>query len=132
MTTLTQTWHGDGNDVARRSRGKSAFVWTLQVLSAAMFLFAGTHKLTGGEDMVQAFATIGIGQWFRYFTGILEIAGAIALLVPSLALYGATALILTMTGAVITHLFIIGGNPAPAAVLLLVNGIIAWTRGSRS
>jgi uncharacterized membrane protein YphA (DoxX/SURF4 family) len=118
--------------VARWSRGKSAFVWTLQILSSAMFLFAGAHKLTGGEDMVQAFATIGIGQWFRYFTGILEIAGGIALLVPSLALYGATALIVTMTGAVITHLFVIGGNPAPAAVLLVVNGIIAWTRGSRS
>jgi uncharacterized membrane protein YphA (DoxX/SURF4 family) len=97
-----------------------------------MFLFAGTHKLTGGEDMVQAFATIGLGQWFRYFTGVLEITGAVALLIPSLALYGAAALIITMIGAVTTHLFIIGGNPAPAAVLLAVNGIIAWVRGSRS
>jgi putative oxidoreductase len=132
MTTLTQTWNESGNDAAGRSRGKVAFVWTLQILSAAMFLFAGAHKLAGGEDMVQAFAAIGIGQWFRYLTGVLEITGAIALLVPSLAFYGATALIVTMIGAVITHLFIIGGNPAPAVVLLIVNGVIAWTRGSRS
>jgi putative oxidoreductase len=132
MTTLIQTWNESGNDAARRSRGKLALVWTLQILSAAMFLFAGAHKLAGGEDMVQAFATIGIGQWFRYVTGILEITGALALLVPSLAFYGATALLVTMIGAVTTHLFIIGGNPAPAAMLLVVNGIIAWARGSRS
>ncbi len=82
MTTLTQTWNQSENDAARWSRGKAAFAWTLQILSAAMFLFAGTHKLAGGEDMVQAFATIGIGQWFRYFTALLEIAGAITLLRP--------------------------------------------------
>ncbi len=132
MTTLTETWNGDANNVEHWSRGKSAFVWTLQILSAALFLFAGTHKLAGGEDMVQAFGAIGLGQWFRYFTGVLEIAGAIALIIPSLALYGSIALIVTMVGAVATHVFIIGGNPAAAAVLLVVNGLIAWNRVSRS
>jgi putative oxidoreductase len=27
--------------------------------------------------MVEMFATIGIGQWFRYVVGALEIAGAV-------------------------------------------------------
>jgi putative oxidoreductase len=132
MTTMTQTWNGRGSEAARRSRGLTALLGTLQILSAAMFLFAGSHKLTGGEDMVQAFATIGLGQWFRYFTGVLEVASAIALLIPAVAAYGAAALAVTMVGAIITHLFIIGGNPAPAIVLLVFTATIAWFRGMRS
>jgi putative oxidoreductase len=112
-----------------RSRFVTAFVWTLQVLSAAMFLFAGTSKLTGAPLMVQEFGIIGIGQWFRYFTGSIEVVSALLLLVPSLALYGAVALAVTMVGAIITHLTIIGGSPAPAIVLLAATTAVAWIRG---
>ena len=114
-----------------RSRFVMGFVWTLQVLSAAMFLFAGTSKLTGAPLMVQEFGTIGIGQWFRYFTGTIEVVSALLLLVPSLARYGALALAVTMVGAIITHLTIIGGNPTPAIVLLAATSAIAWIRSQQ-
>jgi uncharacterized membrane protein YphA (DoxX/SURF4 family) len=103
-------------------------VWTLQVLAAAMFLFVGSSKLAGAPMMVQMFGAIGIGQWFRYVTGAIEVVGAVLLLVPSLAGFGALALAVTMIGAIITHLFIVGGNPAPAIVLLGATTTIAWTR----
>jgi putative oxidoreductase len=32
--------------------------------------------------MVEMFANIGIGQWFRYVVGALEVAGAAGVLVP--------------------------------------------------
>src|SRR3954451_25149712 len=112
----------------RRARFVTVFVWTLQVLGAAMFLFAGTSRLAGEPLMVQEFGTIGIGQWFRYLTGSIEIVSALLLLVPSLALYGALALAVTMVGAIITHLAIIGGSPAPAIVLLAATSAIAWIR----
>src|SRR5215216_4699070 len=92
--------------------------WILQIFSAAMFLFAGYSKLTSAPDMVQAFAAIGIGQWFRYLTGSIEIVSAVLLLVPAFAVIGAAALAITMIGAVITHLAIIGGSPVAAIVLL--------------
>ncbi len=107
---------------------KTVLVWTLQIGAAAMFLFAGTHKLSGDPAMVQAFAAIGVGQWFRYVTGAIEIVAAVLLLVPSLALYGALALAITMTGAVVTHLFILGGSPVAALVLLVATVAIAWIR----
>jgi hypothetical protein len=37
-------------------------------------------KLSGQDMMVQEFDVIGLGQWLRYLTGILELAGAITLL----------------------------------------------------
>src|SRR5882757_3192435 len=87
-------------------------LWVLQIGAAAMFLMAGGNKLAGNEQMVGMFQAIGIGQWFRYVTGSLEIIGGLLLFVPSLAGVGGLLLTGVMTGAVATHLFIIGGNPA--------------------
>ena len=120
MTTMTAT-HA-------RIDVKNWVLWTLQILSAAMFLFAGSLKLAGVPMMVQMFGVIGLGQWFRYLTGAIEVVSAIVLLVPSVAAYGAAALAVTMVGAIVTHLFIVGGNPAIPIVLLASTSAIAWTR----
>jgi len=59
--------------------------WVLQGLLAAAFLAAGGAKLAGVPMMVQIFDQIGMGQWFRIVTGLVEVAGAVALLVPGFA-----------------------------------------------
>src|SRR4051794_16619752 len=112
----------------QRSRTSVAILWTLQVLSAGMFLMAGTMKLSGNPMMVQMFGVLGLGQWFRYFTGGLEVVGAVLLLIPAVAAYGAAALAATMVGAIVTHLFIIGGNPIVPILLLASTATIAWAR----
>ena len=50
------------------------------------------------------------------------------LLVPSLAPFGALLLVPTMVGAIATHLFIVGGSPVPATLLLIGSVAIAWVR----
>jgi uncharacterized membrane protein YphA (DoxX/SURF4 family) len=96
-----------------------------------MFLLAGTLKLTGLPMEVQLFSAIGIGQWFRYVTGSLEVVGAIGLFVPTLAPFAALLLAAVMVGAVITHLFIVGGSPLVAIVLLAITIAIASLRRER-
>ena len=128
MTTFIKGRGAERDESATRVRGITAIAWALQILSAGMFLFAGFLKLTGDPAMVQTFGVIGLGQWFRFFTGGLEIAAAVLLLIPAWSFYGAMALAMTMVGAVITHLFIVGGNPAPAIVLLATTMIVAWIR----
>jgi putative oxidoreductase len=93
-----------------------------------MFLFAGGRKLTGAPELVALFDAIGVGQWFRYVTGSIEVVSAVALLVPSWAALGAVLLIPTMVGAGFTHLFIVGGSAVPATVLLIGSLAIAWSR----
>ena len=122
MTTVTL------NRNATKRRALAVVLWALQIVSAALFLFSGTLKLTGAPMMVQMFGAIGLGQWFRYFTGGLEVISAVLLLVPSLARFGALALAMTMVGAILTHLFIIGGNPAVPIALLAATTTIAWVR----
>jgi hypothetical protein len=112
------------------ARGRIALValWLTQIALAAMFLFVGGLKLSGGAAMVALFDAIGVGQWFRYVTGSIEVVSAVALLVPSWAAFGALLLIPTMAGAVFTHRFIVGGSAVPATVLLIGSLAIAWAR----
>jgi putative oxidoreductase len=49
---------------------------TCKVLLAAVYLATGSAKLCGVPQMLEGFAQMG-GQWFRYFTGGLEIIGVI-------------------------------------------------------
>ena len=129
MTTLFST-SITANQTPAIPRGRVALValWLLQIALAAMFVFAGGLKLTGAPELVALFDTIGIGQWFRYVTGSIEVVSAVALLVPSWAAFGALLLIPTMVGAVFTHLFIVGGSAVPATVLLTGSLAIAWAR----
>ena len=110
------------------SRLTSIVLWGAQVVLAGMFLLAGGSKLAGASAMVALFDAIGVGQWFRYLTGVIEVVSAVALLVPSLAAFGAIALVPTMVGAVATHLFVVGGSPAVPFVLLLGSLAVAWAR----
>ena len=112
------------------AHGRVALValWLTQIGLAAMFMFVGGLKLTGAPQLVALFDAIGIGQWFRYVTGSIEVVSAVALLVPASAAFGALLLIPTMVGAVITHLFIVGGSAVPATVLLIGSLAIAWAR----
>jgi hypothetical protein len=102
--------------------------WVLQILAAAAFIASGSAKLAGVPMMVAIFDQIGIGQWFRIVTGLVEITGAIALLVPAIAGLGGLLLATTMAFGVLTHLLVIGGNPGPAIVLLLITGTVAYLR----
>jgi putative oxidoreductase len=121
-------------DTRSGSTGKimNVVLWILQIAAAGMFLMAGFPKLVGNEQMVGMFEAIGVGQWFRYLTGALEVAGAILLLIPRTSGLGALMLTGVMAGAVMTHLFIIGGSPLMAIILLVVTGVVAWGRRQRT
>src|ERR1700676_1723173 len=60
---------------AAPSRVRLITLWTLSGLVALAFLGAGGAKLAGVPVMVEMFGKVGLGQWFRYFTGLLEVAG---------------------------------------------------------
>lgn len=82
-------------------------LWVLRVLIAALFLFAAFMKLSGQAMMVQEFDVVGLGQWFRVFTGILELAGAVAVVIPSVSAFGAALLLLVDIGAFFAQVFVI-------------------------
>ncbi|ANL45379.1 hypothetical protein AMC87_CH00647 [Rhizobium phaseoli] len=117
--------HSTSASSADRNKTAKIISWSLRSLAAAAFLAAGSAKLAGVPMMVAIFDQIGAGQWFRILTGAVEVT-AIALLIPATAAFGALLLTVTMVFAVLTHLFVIGGSPVPAIILLLITGSIAW------
>ena len=103
-------------------------LWILQIGAAGMFLMVGFFKLSGDPRMVGLFEAIGIGQWFRYVTGIIEVASAMLLLIPALSGIVALFLVPMMIAAILTHLLIIGGSRALPVGLLIVVSVVAWGR----
>lgn len=95
-------------------------------LLTAAFLAAGLSKLAGAEMMVATFDTIGVGQWFRYVTGLIEVGGAILLWVPGMQALAAGALLCTMIGAVIAHFTVLGPSAVPAIVLGILAAVTLW------
>jgi putative oxidoreductase len=100
----------------------------IRLLLTAVFLMAGYAKLSGNPMMVQVFAAVGLGQWFRYLTGSLEVAGALGLLNGHTAGPAAVTLTAVMAGAVLTHVLILGGSAAMPLGLLLMSAWVAYER----
>jgi uncharacterized membrane protein YphA (DoxX/SURF4 family) len=100
----------------------------VQIALALAFVMAGSAKLSGEPVMLAMFEKLGLGQWFCYLTGGIEVASAILLLIPKFVAFGALLLCATMIGAVITHLLVIGGNATVPAVQLVLSAFVAWKR----
>jgi putative oxidoreductase len=113
---------------AASRKGRRIGLWILSGLVALVFIGAGGAKLAGAVVMVELFDKVGLGQWFRYFTGLLEVAGGLGLLMSRWAFQSAVLLAVVMVGAFIAHVTVVGGSPAAAVVLFVLTGIIAYLR----
>jgi uncharacterized membrane protein YphA (DoxX/SURF4 family) len=113
---------------AASGKGRLITLWTLSGIVALAFIGAGGAKLVGAAAMVELFDKVGFGQWFRYVTGLLEVMGAIGLLISRYAFYAAALLAMVMVGAIIAHVTVLGTSPAAPVVLLVLSGTIAYLR----
>ncbi|CRK55057.1 hypothetical protein [Alloactinosynnema sp. L-07] len=111
------------SDQGVAARARTAGLWIVQVTLAAYFVYSAFMLF--GDDLVRKFDEIGFGQWLRYLTGSLEIAGAIGLLIPRLCGLAALGLAGVMVGAVGTELFLLANGDAvlPAVLLALCAGV---------
>src|SRR4030095_799665 len=113
-------------DLTRNTR----VLWTIQVLLAALFLFAGGYKLFAPADQLAA-AAPGAPIPFLRFIATMELLGAAALILPGLfgikqflTPLAAGGLVLIMIGAVIVTALTVS---VPGALFPLVVGILAAT-----
>jgi putative oxidoreductase len=100
---------------------------TIKALLTFAFVTAGGAKLLGAEMMVQTFEAVGVGQWFRYVTGIIEIGGAALLWARGREVFGAGLLLCAMIGAVLSHFFILGPSAVPALALGVLAAAVVFT-----
>ncbi|MFC9277529.1 DoxX family protein [Streptomyces collinus] len=117
-----------------RSRGARIALRTVQVLLALFYGIASAlPKLIAHPSAAESFAKMGWGNAGMYTIGALELAGAIALLVPVLQSVAAMALSALMVGAFIVQLTVFDGQYAATPLILIVPlALIAWTRRSHN
>ena len=108
------------DSIASRFRRSDALIWTMRILLAAVFLFEGIDKFSERRLWLRIFDEIGFGQWFRYFTGAVEISGALTLLIPKATLVAVGLLVSTMIGALLVHVLVIGVGPQTVVVGILL------------
>jgi putative oxidoreductase len=113
---------------AAAGQGGLSTLWILSGLVALAFIGAGGTKLTGAAAMVELFDKVGLGQWFRYFTGLVEVA-SIGLLTSRYAFYAAVLLAVVTVGAFIAHVTVLGSSPAgPGRVVRLHRNHCLFTK----
>jgi hypothetical protein len=121
--------------VAGRGFSKAgAALWTIQVLLALLFLFAGGMKLVMPMDEMAGQMPFPI--WFLQFIGVAEVLGALGLVLPGLLRIrveltplAAAGLVLIMVGA--TTLMLGSGDLASALVPFVVGLLSASVAYSR-
>jgi uncharacterized membrane protein YphA (DoxX/SURF4 family) len=109
--------------------------WVLRGAIAFVFVLFGLEKFPSapGAPWVKLFQQIGFGQWFRYLTGVVEVAGGVLVLVPWTAQAGLALLAVTMAAAALILDFVIG-RPADSIIsTAFFAGLAAfrWTRRGR-
>jgi uncharacterized membrane protein YphA (DoxX/SURF4 family) len=112
-----------------RSRARTSLM-ALQIALALFYAVASAApKLLGVDAAADSFDRIGFGDWFMYLTGALELAGAIALVIPVLYQVAAVAMIGLMICATITQITVFNGdNVATPIIFILPLAVIAWAR----
>ncbi|WP_405873858.1 DoxX family protein [Streptomyces sp. NBC_00005] len=115
---------------AARGRRARIALRTVQVLLALFYgLASALPKLIGNSYAVDAFDKIGWGSTGMYIIGALELAGAVALLIPVLQSVAAVALSGLMVGAFVVQTTVFDGeNAATPLILILPLALIAWAR----
>jgi uncharacterized membrane protein YphA (DoxX/SURF4 family) len=75
--------------------------WVLRGGIALVFVLFGLEKFPSNPEgpWVKLFQEIGIGQWFRNFTGVVEILGGVLVAIPRTARVGLALLAATMASA---------------------------------
>jgi uncharacterized membrane protein len=106
--------------------------WLPRLAVVFGFLVIGSTKFSNGHgEWYRIVDVIGIGQWFRYFTGAVQVLGAVLLLFRTTRTAGAGMLGCTMIGAMFVDIFIVhavGFALAPLILLCIVAAI--WFAGS--
>jgi uncharacterized membrane protein YphA (DoxX/SURF4 family) len=109
-------------------------LWLVRIGIGISFIAIGASKFND-PMWIRIFERIGLGQWFRYLTGILQICGGALTLIPRLSRVGLALLACTMAGAVIawcTGLHAPQNAPIPGFLLvaLIVMAVIFPSRAA--
>lgn len=119
-----------------RPTPKAVVSWFLQILAALILGQTLFFKFTGAPESIEIFSRLGAEPVGRYFTGVMELIAVVLLLTPRSAALGALLSMGIISGAILSHLTILGieiqGDGGLlfglAVVVFAASAGVAWMR----
>lgn len=87
---------------------KNIISWILRISIACLYLQTLYFKFTGQPESIFIFKQLGLEPYGRICSGILELILIVLLLVPKTKIYGAFLSILIISGAIASHILVLG------------------------
>ena len=100
--------------------------WILQIVVAAILAQTLYFKFTAAEESVYIFTTLGIEPWGRIGSGIAELVAVILLLCPRTPALGALLALAVISGAIFSHLTVLGIEVKGDGGLLFVLALVVF------
>ena len=100
--------------------------WVLRIVSAVILLQTLFFKFTGAPESIYIFETVGMEPFGRYASGVAELIASILLFVPGFTWLGALLAAGVMSGAIISHLILLGIEVQGDGGLLFAMAIVVF------
>lgn len=107
----------------------------LQSFLLVTLTFAGGSKLAGAKNFVEMFESLKLPQWFRLVTGLVQLAGAVGLVIGywhlAVATWAGIWIGITMLVACLLHLRIKHpfGQAMPSLIITLIAAALVLVNG---
>ncbi|MEL6713824.1 MAG: DoxX family protein [Planctomycetota bacterium] len=112
----------------------NALTWIPRLVAAGILAMTLPYKFAGAEETVRLFEALGAGDAGRIGTGVMEAIAVVLLLVPRTAALGGLLTVGLMSGAILSHLTVLGifwdGDASLftfAVVAFLTGGLTAFS-----
>lgn len=114
------------------NRNTTLLFWFVRIVAALIMLQTLYFKFTGAKESIEIFTRMGMEPWGRVGTGVVELIASILILIPATVWLGAILSIGVISGAILSHLTILGievqgdgGYLFILAVITLICSLIA-------
>ncbi len=87
---------------------KEVLLWILRIVASVILLQTLYFKFSGAEESIYIFTALGIEPYGRIGSAIAELIVAILILIPRTSWIGAIGGCGIMSGAILSHLFVLG------------------------
>lgn len=104
----------------------TVFSWILRLVAAGIMLQTLFFKFTSAPESIYIFETIGAEPFGRYASGIAELIASILLLVPRTTWLGALLGLGIMSGAILSHLTVLGIEVKGDGGLLFILAMVVF------
>ena len=109
-----------------KTKSQNIISWVARIIAAVILLQTLFFKFSAAPESVELFTTLGMEPVGRVGTGIVELIAGILLLVPKTAWMGAVLSLGVISGAIVSHLTILGINYNGDGGALFIMAVIVF------